>query len=240
MPPLTTRVAEIPGLPPEAWTLSFGGTTYTVEEVERSVSPHGMSTTTLRLRSPTGEEAGVRYYGSDELAEFRMPHLSTVCFDPPRPAESPESASRRAMENARVALIRTNRQRAAELRERIAERRARRLLEHHLSSDQAEEWERTSRFTVCAAASERLWRIAPGWEGNIYLLANPRGIPTAVSGGRLVSVGEFICVAVRHATCGCRTCSDRFDSPPVYNNLLGIKLMFEAEGGEELVLAAAN
>ena len=66
-------------------------------------------------------------------------------------------------------IIVANRRRSRELRKRIAARRARRLLMECLSPEQREDLERANRFRV-HLPSGRVYEVAKGYAGNVYLL----------------------------------------------------------------------
>jgi hypothetical protein len=83
---------------------------------------------------------------------------------------------RREWRSRRHSLVIRNRGRTAELRAKLAERRAEALLREHLDETQWRDWTAHKRFHVQTADGERVYEIRRGRAGNIYLVkgVNPR------------------------------------------------------------------
>lgn len=95
---------------------------------------------------------------TDETAHYERPPLPRV----------PTAAERR-----REASIALNRRRARALRLKVAERRARELLQSCLDEEQRADLERANGFKVIVG--DRTYWVAKGHSGNVYLL-NERGV----------------------------------------------------------------
>jgi hypothetical protein len=129
---------------------------------------------------------------------------------------------RRAWKSAQHSLIIRNRGRATQLRDRIAQRRARELLLSMLDEVQAQQWESERAFTIETADGARRYRIRHGVAGNIMLVKD--GDREAPPDGWL----RRFCFHAYHPD----------GSMPVEDHVLAQKLYIEAD--EESFLQLAN
>lgn len=128
---------------------------------------------------------------------------------------------RREWKSQQHSLIIRNRGRATQLRERIAQRRARELLLSMLDEDQAQQWEAERAFTIETADGARRYRIRHGVAGNIMLVKD--GDREASDGGWL----RRFCFHAYHPE----------GSIPVEDHVLAQKLFIESDEASFLRLA---
>lgn len=126
----------------------------------------------------------------------------------------------------RADLVRKQRSRSADLRRKVAGRRAENLLLENLTAEQREEWAAGRAFTVLTAGGKRAYKISYGLAGNVRLVRadeapiGKRGLP--------LQVGARFCAHVYHPE----------GLIPNEDNVLAQKLLIESN--EEEFLAMAN
>jgi hypothetical protein len=148
-----------------AWTTWTGGTTQTTPSLTQSAWYEWTGAGTTQTTQTTSYD--VSSLAASVWQQWQVTAAARTTIQNRRhttPSPRPSPASPRDL------LIRRNRNRAANLRRRVASRRARELLMANLNDTQREEYASKREFHVETADGTRRYRIQEGVAGNVYFL----------------------------------------------------------------------